>query len=71
MCDTYVSGDVGYICYECQSEFKLFLENRNLSPTTDVDIHDALVAFMTTRKNDYIQGNPITVDEFFKSYTRD
>lgn len=71
MCDTYVDGDVGYVCNECQQEFKEYLSKEGIRSKTEDEIHRALKAFMETIKDDYVQGNEMSVDEFFKSYTRD
>ena len=70
MCDTYVDG-VGYVCNDCQNEFKEYLSKEGINATTEGDIRRALEKFMETRKGDYTQGNEMNINEFFKSYTRD
>jgi hypothetical protein len=71
MCDTYVDGDIGYVCNDCQKEFKEYLSKERINATTEGEIRRALEKFMETRKDDYTQGNEMDVNEFFKSYTRD
>lgn len=64
MCSTYVSS-VGYVCYECQSEFKKYLEVNNLSPKTEKEINKELILFMNTPKIEGDDDKEMTVDEFF------
>jgi len=69
MCDTYVDG-IGYICTECQEEFKEYILI-NGNRTTDKGIYYALETYMETTKGEYsknIQSSEI--DEFFEKYTR-
>jgi hypothetical protein len=68
MCHTYV-GTVGYVCYECQKEFKEYLAKQNIKVTTDVEINDALKIFMKTDKGSFERGNEMSVDEFFTSHS--
>jgi hypothetical protein len=68
MCDTYVDS-IGYVCNECQEEFKLYLEKKPLHVTTDCQIQRALEEFMVTDKGTYDDGVEITVNEFFRKYT--
>jgi len=70
MCNTYVDG-VGYVCNDCQNEFKEYLSKEGINATTEGEIRRALEKFMETRKDDYTLGNEMNVNEFFKSYTRD
>jgi hypothetical protein len=70
MCDTYVQS-VGYICSECQSEFKEYLQKNGLNPTTEGQIKRELGAFMAIPKDSYITGKEITVDDFFNEHTRE
>jgi len=70
MCDTYVSG-IGYVCNECQLEFKDYLSSKDIKAETEGDIYRVLKEFMKTQKGYYTQGNEMSVDEFFKSYTPD
>jgi len=67
MCNTYVQS-VGYICYECQSEFKGYLQKNGLNPTKEGEIIRELEAFMVTSKD--TDGKEITVDDFFSEHTR-
>jgi len=69
MCDTYVK-DIGYICYECQREFKEYLSIYDKNPTSENKIKKELKKFMSTEKDSYTRGKDITVDEFFNSHTR-
>ena len=70
MCDTYVDS-VGYVCYECQGEFKEYLEVKGKEDLTEGEIERELKNFMTTEKDEYTQGKVMDVDTFFKEYTRD
>ena len=69
MCDFCVDG-FGYVCYECQKEFKEYLEKEGLNPTTEGEILRELQKFMATPKGKYAQGKEMTVTEFFKQYDR-
>lgn len=69
MCDTCVES-VGYICSECQSEFKQYLEKNNLNPRTEGEINRELQTFMATPKDSYIDGNETSVEDFFNERTR-
>lgn len=65
MCDTYVES-VGYICYECQEEFKEHLQRNDLVFNTDEQIIKELKKFMTI----YKEGKQIDINNFFKERTR-
>lgn len=69
MCDTYIQS-VGYVCSNCQSEFKTYLQKNSLDPTTEGQIKKELEKFMTTSKDLYVDGEEITVDDFFTKQTR-
>jgi hypothetical protein len=69
MCDTYIQS-VGYVCLDCQSEFKTYLQKNSLDPTTEGQIKKELEKFMTTSKDLYVDGEVITVDDFFTKQTR-
>jgi len=69
MCDTYVQS-VGYICYECKSEFKNYLQQKGLNPKTEGQIRRELAIFMDTPKDTYVEGNETTIDEFFNENTQ-
>lgn len=68
MCDTYVNG-IGYVCNDCQNEFKEYLDKEGIKATTEGEIHRALKVFMETRKEVHTQGKKMDVNEFFKLYT--
>ena len=67
MCDTYIDR-IGYVCYECESEFKEYLTKKGINPKTEGEIHKVLNIFMNTSKGSYESGNDIDVDDFFSSY---
>jgi hypothetical protein len=69
MCDTYVQS-VGYVCRDCISEFKKYLEQNNLNPTTEGKISEELKKFMDTSKDTYVDGKEISVDDFFNERTK-
>lgn len=69
MCDTYVDG-IGYVCRECQSEFKEYLEQNGIVVKTEGEIYRALKMFMGTEKDSHKQGVEMTVGEFFSSHSR-
>lgn len=69
MCHTYVNL-VGYICYDCQKEFKEYLQKNGLDPATEGEIFNELKKFMVTSKDAYTSGNEMSVDEFFNSRSR-
>lgn len=68
MCDTYIPG-VGYICTDCQSEFKKYLQQEGINPVNDAQMVKALIAFRETEQGIYEQPEGITVNEFFSKYT--
>ena len=67
MCDIYIQS-VGYICYDCKNEFKEYLLQNNLTPTTEGQINKELILFMDTSKDYYKEGNDISVDDFFNQF---
>ena len=68
LCDTYVDN-IGYICYDCQREFKIFLKSKELvEPLPNDVLRNELRVFMKTEKDTY-KENEITVDEFFRNNT--
>ena len=71
MCNTYIT-DIGYICTECQSEFKEYLTHKgfDIESIPEGIIRRELIAFMGTDKGHYLVGNSTTVDDFFDDYTR-
>lgn len=68
MCDTYIDS-IGYICKECQAEFKEYLAKKDIKVTTEGEIREALYSFMKTFKNEYSKENELDVDEFFRLMT--
>jgi hypothetical protein len=69
MCDTYVDS-VGYICNDCKSEFKEYLQKEGLNPKTEGQITKEIEKFMATSKDSYIDGNETSIDEFFEVRSR-
>jgi hypothetical protein len=69
MCHTYVDS-VGYVCFECQTEFKEYLALKGIVTKTEQDIRRALEEFMETYKDSYTAGKEMTVEDFFNNYTR-
>lgn len=70
MCDTYIDS-VGYICYECENEFKENIEKMEDKPNTEYSILRELKKFMDTEKNTFTEGNGMDVNQFFRTYRRD
>ncbi len=72
MCDTYVP-EIGYICYECQKEFKESMERERKFPSGEGEILNELEKFMASYKNrDRPSPNAdMSIDELFKTHTRD
>lgn len=70
LCDTYIE-DIGYICNECQSEFKQYLMDNNINLITEYEIREELKKFLKTNKITHQEmNNEISVDDFFKQHTR-
>jgi len=69
MCDVYVD-DVGYMCYECEKEFKTYLEKNDINPKTKQEIKGALMVFMQSDKDTHLTGPEMDVDDFFNQYRR-
>lgn len=69
MCDTYVDG-IGYVCYECEKEFKYYLISKSKNPQSEIKIKKNLKKFMQTVKGTYTIGTEIDVTGFFNSYRR-
>jgi len=68
MCRTYVNS-IGYICNECQDEFKEYLILKQIKANTEDEIIKALEKFMEIRRSDFKIDEIINVDDFFKNYT--
>lgn len=69
MCDTHVDG-VGYVCYDCQKEFQEWLDKYGEFPETEREIAKSLKEFMAIHKNSGDNRDKISVDQFFRRYTR-
>lgn len=71
MCDTYIDS-IGYLCFDCQKEFKKYLTDQNLNPVTGNEIFEELKNFQKIQKSeyDYEKEEEITVDEFFSKHTK-
>lgn len=69
MCDTYIHG-VGYVCHDCQTEFKEYLRAKGLTPTNEGEITRTLNEFIKTEKDSFNDGPDMDIDEFFRSNTR-
>lgn len=67
MCDTYVNG-IGYVCRECQTEFKTYLESNGIVVNTECEIMHELKKFMETEKDTYSRGPEMSVSDFFDGY---
>ncbi len=68
MCDIYISS-IGYICLDCKTEFKNYLESEQLYPEDESQIMEILDTFMHSRKDKYSGDNKIGIDSFFDKYT--
>ena len=69
MCDTYIL-EIGYICYDCQQEFKEKMTAKETPPTTDTEIHLSLILFMQSVKVETWGHNVPQIDDFFKRHTQ-
>lgn len=67
MCDTYVDG-IGYVCYDCQKEFEIYLENKEESELSEGEIRQNLKIFIYTPKDDY-SGENMSVGNFFNKHS--
>lgn len=69
MCSTYVD-EIGYVCDECQEEFKDYLKIKGKNPENEGRIKKQLKKFMSTEKGKYTIGKETDVDSFFNEYRR-
>ena len=70
MCNTYVN-EVGYICYECQAEFKNYLIVEGRKINSEFDMKSELKLFMNTCQGRFLtKESSFDTDEFFRQYTR-
>lgn len=67
MCDILVP-EVGYMCYECVSEFKQYAKSAN--PQTQGELIVLLKKFMGIRRED-LDTTPVDIDQFFEEHRRD
>lgn len=65
MCDTIIDS-IGYICADCESEFKNYLIREGINPKTSNKIKKELMKFMEFD----IEGDEIDVYEFFENARR-
>jgi len=68
LCDTYIP-EIGYVCSECQREFKNFLITKQSNSFTEGEILTHLKEFVQTEKN-YYSDKQISVNDFFQKYTK-
>ena len=68
MCNTYVKH-IGYICYECQEEFKEYLIKKNIKVNTEYEIHQALDVFTDIEKDSFTKDSEISIDDFFEKHS--
>ncbi len=66
MCGHYIPS-VGYVCYECQNEFKKFAQS-NLTSSDDQDIIAALKIFIDTPKDMFNNEIESDIERFFNYY---
>lgn len=69
MCDTYVPS-IGYICYECKSEFKEYLDCEGKTDLTEGEIRRELEKFMNTVKGYFDKDERMDIDDFFEQHSR-
>lgn len=69
MCHTYIPY-IGYICRECQTEFKEYLNDGEKTELAEDLIIRELEKFMGSRKGSYTQENTLTVEEFLNRHTK-
>lgn len=69
MCDTYIP-ELGYVCTDCQREFKVHLSDIGYGVDNDEEIKEYLDEFLqTTKPNKWVENN--IVDNFFEKYTEE
>ena len=71
MCDTHIP-EIGYLCYECKSEFAEYVKSKNLDPyLTKSALIQEMKLFVETNKGSYVDGveEKISIDEFFKKHS--
>lgn len=70
MCDTYIVGGIGYVCNDCQDEFKKMYSEDGVSLDTELEIRTELENFMKISKLDFDIDKKMTIDEFFNNHTK-
>jgi hypothetical protein len=70
MCHTWMEG-VGYVCNECQKEFKSYLRINRITAETEGALKRQLPLFMETPKGQYFLGKKMSVEQFFGTYEFD
>jgi hypothetical protein len=71
MCDTHIHG-MGYICNDCQQEFRGFLLERGLNPD-EISVHDIeeqIAVFMNTEKGSENAYTVSNIDDYFREHSR-
>lgn len=69
MCETHVHP-VGYICDECQEEFKKWAISTGAIVGTSEDIISSLKMFIETDKGEFDNSIRVdTIEDFFKAHT--
>lgn len=70
LCDTYIDG-IGYVCTECQKEFKQYLSslNHSIDEMTEHNFKYQLYYFMTLPKGSFAVKEMKSVDDFFAEHT--
>lgn len=71
ICDIYVPS-IGYICSDCQGEFKTYLEKSDIDlnePIDEFEINEKLTSFINTSAGVFT-GNKLKIDNFFNNHTR-
>jgi hypothetical protein len=68
LCDTFIDT-IGYICNDCKSEFKDYLNDQNKNNLTEGEIRRELRIFIDTIKGNYYK-NITDINTFFDKYGR-
>lgn len=66
MCHAYIE-DIGYVCHDCQEEFKDYIQSQAVEPQTENEIKRHLAKFMKSDKGTYLKdtSSKMSIDEFF------
>ena len=72
MCDTHIPN-VGYLCNSCVEEYKVRVENENISTSSTelfkYEIVDSIQKFVDTEKTCEHGANESTIDKFLSENT--